>query len=95
MIQLLLPNEKLININLSGDEKELKDLISEIAGISPSQIKGIKDSNRNYYTLSSAISNSYFLKKNENIYYELILGKTIEKKNEQSKNISFFLYYKN
>ena len=73
MIQLILPNHKIIKINLSGDEKELKDLISEIAGISPSQIKGIKDSNYNYYTISSAIKNQHLLK-TKDIYYELILG---------------------
>ena len=95
MIKLLLPNNTFIKIQISGDENELKDLLSTVIDLSPSQIKGIKDSNGNYYTLSSAISNSHFLQKNENIYYELILGKTIEKKNEQSKNISFSLDYKN
>ena len=74
MIQLLLPNQKIIKINFGGDEKELKDLISEIAGISPSQIKGIKDSNQNYYTISSALKNDDILKQKD-IYYELILGK--------------------
>ena len=74
MIQLILPNHKIIKINLSGDEKELKDLISEIAGVSPSQIKGLKDSNYNYYTISSAIKNQHLLK-TKDIYYELILSK--------------------
>ena len=74
IIQLILPNQKIIKINLSGDEKELKELISEIAGISPSQIKGIKDSNYNYYTISSAIKNQHLLKTKE-VCYELVLGK--------------------
>ena len=65
MIQLILPNHKIIKINLSGDEKELKDLISEIAGVSPSQIKGIKDSNHNYYTISSALKNDDVLKQKD------------------------------
>lgn len=85
MIKLLLPNNTFIKIQISGDENELKDLLSTVIDLSPSQIKGIKDSNGNYYTLSSAISNSHFLQKNENIYYELILGKTIEKKMNNQK----------
>ena len=88
MIQLLLPNQKLININLSGDEKELKDLISEIAGVSPSQIKGIKDSNHNYYTISSALKNDDVLKQKD-VYYELILGKEKLKDSFSQKSHDF------
>ena len=80
MIKLLLPTNKFIKIQISGDENELKDLISTVINSTPSQIKGIKDSEGNYYTLSSAIRSSHLLQSNENIYYELILGKPIEKK---------------
>ena len=55
MIKLLLPSGKLINIQLGGDDNEFKDLISAITDLSPSQIKGIKDSDGNYYTISSAL----------------------------------------
>ncbi len=87
MIKLLLPTNKFIKIQISGDENELKDLLSTVIDSTPSQIKGIKDSEGNYYTLSSAIRNANLLQKNENIYYELILGKPQEKKIELPKNI--------
>ena len=87
MIKLLLPNHKFINIQISGDEKELKDLLSTMIESSPNKIKGIKDSEGNYFTLSSALNNFNILQKNDNIYYELILGK--DKMNERINNISF------
>ena len=86
MIKLLLPNNKFINIQISGDENELKDLLSTVIDVSPNQIKGIKDSEGNYFTLSSAIKNFNILQINDNIYYELILGK--DKKNETQNNLS-------
>ena len=86
MIKLLLPNNKFINIQISGDENELKDLLSTVIDVSPNQIKGIKDSEGNYFTLSSAIKNFNILQINDNIYYELILGK--DKKNERQNNLS-------
>ena len=95
MIKLLLPTNKFIKIQISGDENELKDLISTVINSTPSQIKGIKDSEGNYYTLSSAIRSSHLLQSNENIYYELILGKPIEKKNEPQKLISLSVNDKN
>ncbi len=67
MIKLLLPTNKFIKIQISGDENELKDLLSTVIDSTPSQIKGIKDSEGNYYTLSSAIRNANLLQKNENI----------------------------
>ena len=86
IIQLILPNKKIIKINISGDENELKELISEIAGINTSQIKGIKDSKGNYYTLSAAIKTDdiYYLKDN---YFELILGKENINKSPIKNNI--------
>ena len=75
IIQLLLPNKKLIKINISGDENELKELLSEISGLSPFQIKGLKDSNGNYYTLSSALKTDDIYKRSKDCYFELILGK--------------------
>lgn len=75
IIKLLLPSGKLINIQLGGDENELKDLISAITDLSPSQIKGIKDSQGNYYTISSAIKSIYMLPSLDDKYYELIWSK--------------------
>ena len=93
MIKLLLPTNKFIKIQISGDENELKDLLSTVIDSTPSQIKGIKDSEGNYYTLSSAIRSANLLQKNDNIYYELILGKPQqEKKLEIQKNM--LNYYK-
>ena len=93
IIQLLLPNKKLIKINISGDEYELRDLISEVAGINPLQIKGIKDSNGNYYTLSSALKTEDIYKGQKNNFYELILGKENNQisliKNNVNGNIIF------
>ena len=92
MIKLLLPTNKFIKIQISGDENELKDLLSTVIDSTPSQIKGIKDSEGNYYTLSSAIRSANLLQKNDNIYYELILGKPQEKKIELPKNILNYNY---
>ena len=95
IIQLLLPNKKLIKINISGDENELKELLSEISGLSPCQIKGLKDSNGNYYTLSSALKTDDIYKRSKDCYFELILGKenstktTLTKNNSETKNIIF------
>ena len=52
IIKLLLPNNKFINIQMAGDERELKELISTIIDLNPDQIKGIKDSYGNYFTIS-------------------------------------------
>ena len=93
IIQLILPNKIIIKINISGDEYELRNLISEIAGINPLQIKGIKDSNGNYYTLSSALKTEDIYKGQKNNFYELILGKENNQisliKNNVNGNIIF------
>ena len=93
IIQLILPNKIIIKINISGDEYELRNLISEIAGINPLQIKGIKDSNGNYYTLSSALKTDELNKGQKNNFYELILGKENNQisltKNNVNGNIIF------
>ena len=86
IIQLILPNKKLIKINISGDENELKELLSEISGLSPSQIKGLKDSNGNYYTLSSALKTEDIYNGSKNCYFELIFGKENSNKISPSKN---------
>ena len=86
MIKLLLPSGKLINIQLGGDESEFKDLISAITDLSPSQIKGIKDSDGNYYTISSALKSLVMIPTKIDQYYELIWSK--QKITSSSSNIN-------
>ena len=86
MIKLLLPSGKLINIQLGGDENEFKDLISAITDLSPSQIKGIKDSDGNYYTISSALKSLVMIPTKIDQYYELIWSK--QKITSSSSNIN-------
>lgn len=85
MIKLLLPSGNLINLHLGGEDKELKDLISTITEISPNQVKGIKDSKGNYYTISSAIK-SINIVNNSDDYFELIYSKQYMP--EHSKQLS-------
>ena len=89
IIKLLLPNNKFINIQMAGDETELKELISTIIDINPDQIKGIKDSYGNYFTISSALVTEIINQKDDN-YFELIYNKNISKANninEDKKNV--------
>ena len=58
IIKLISPiNDEYFTIELSGDENELKELIATIINVSPSDIKGLKDTFGNYYTFSCAIKN--------------------------------------
>lgn len=84
MIKLLLPSGKLINILLGGEENEFRDLISAITDLSPSQIKGIKDSDGNYYTISSALQSLIVFPTKMDQYYELIWSK--QKTSSSSSN---------
>ena len=89
IIKLLLPNNKFINIQMAGDETELKELISTIIDLNPDQIKGIKDSYGNYFTISSALVTEIINQKDDN-YFELIYSKNISKPknlNEDKKNV--------
>ena len=91
MIKLLLPNNNLINIQLSGEETELKELISTITDLSPSQIKGIKDSQGNYYTFSSAMKSLNVINNKQQNYFELIWSKS-SKHNTLSPIIPKYTY---
>jgi hypothetical protein len=73
IIKLITPNNDSVNIEISGNENELRDLISLIAGITPHDIKGIKDKYGNYYTLSFAINNYIINSEFSDVYY-LICG---------------------
>ena len=86
IIKLLLPNNKFINIQMAGDERELKELISTIIDLNPDQIKGIKDSYGNYFTISSALATDIINQKDDN-YFELIYSKNISKINNSNENV--------
>ena len=73
-IKLLLPSNQFIKVQISKDENKVREMLSKITNISPSQIKGIKDLKGNYYTLSSFIKNNNY-NSDSDIYYELILGR--------------------
>ena len=101
-IKILLPSNNFINVHINGNEEQVQETLSNISNISPEQIKGIKDSKGNYYTLSSFLKNINF-NTNTEIYYELILSKStnenkinnkkkdfnINKDNEELNNIVF------
>lgn len=57
IIQIVTPYKDLINVEISGIEKEVRELISILTKISPNDIKGLKDMYGNYYTLSFAVKN--------------------------------------
>ena len=59
-IKLLLPSNQFIKVQISKDENKVREVLSKITNISPSQIKGIKDLKGNYYTLSSFIKNNNY-----------------------------------
>ena len=87
-IKILLPSNNFINVQINGNEEEVKETLSKISNISPEQIKGIKDSKGNYYTLSSFLKNINF-NTNTEIYYELILSKSINKNDINNKKNKF------
>lgn len=57
IIQIVTPYKEVINVEISGIEKEVRELISILTKISPNDIKGLKDMFGNYYTLSFAVKN--------------------------------------
>ena len=87
-IKILLPSNNLINVQINGNEEQVKEIVSKISNISPEQIKGIKDSKGNYYTLSSFLKNNNY-NINTEIYYELILSKNINENNINNKTKDF------
>ena len=61
------------NLELTGNETEIKDLIGTILNIPITHIKGIKDIYNNYYTFSSALRNPT-LTRTYSPYYIIVLG---------------------
>jgi hypothetical protein len=57
IIKLVTPHGEVINVEMSTNERELKELLSLIAGVQPSEVKGIRDKFGNFYTISFAVNN--------------------------------------
>lgn len=92
IIKLITPYNESINVDISGDENQLLDLISMITGIPHNEIKGIKDCNGIYYTISAAVNNSNIICERSEVFY-LVCGYTqfpsrLVDKKIQSKNIN-------
>jgi len=70
LIKLISPiSDDVFTLELGGNENELRDLIATILNISPSSVKGIRDSYGNYYTLSSAINNTHLTSDYSSFYF--------------------------
>ena len=70
LIKLISPiSDDVFTLELGGNENELRDLIATILNISPSSVKGIRDSYGNYYTLSSAINNNHLTSDYSSFYF--------------------------
>lgn len=75
IIKIITPNNERISIEISGDENELRDLLSALIGVSPHDIKGIKDKYGNYFTLSFATKNQNINSDFSEIYYLICSSK--------------------
>ena len=70
LIKLISPiSDDVFTLELGGNENELRDLIATILNVSPSCVKGIRDSYGNYYTLSSAINNNHLTSDYSSFYF--------------------------
>ena len=57
-IKIIYPSSgEIFNIDASGNENELRELLGAIINVPAALIKGIRDNYNNYYTLSSAVKN--------------------------------------
>ena len=57
-IKIIYPSSgEIFNIDVSGNENELRELLGAIINVPAALIKGIRDNYNNYYTLSSAVKN--------------------------------------
>ena len=74
-IKIFIPPNQFINIQISENENIFISNLSKILNIKPYQIKGLKDSKGNYYTLSSFLKKENLQMDYSDIYFELILSK--------------------
>ena len=77
------------NIELKGSEGSLKELLGTILNISPNEIKGIRDTYNNYYTLSSALK-SKNINEYPNNYFSIITNNGINNKNNAFSDINAY-----
>ena len=69
IIKIVTPNNDIVNLEISGEESEIKELLSALTGISASEIKGLKDKYGNYFTMSFAVKSSSITSDFSEIYY--------------------------
>ena len=77
------------NIELKGSEGSLKELLGTILNISPNEIKGIRDTYNNYYTLSSALK-SKNINEYPNNYFSIITNNGINNNNNAFSDINTY-----
>ena len=77
------------NIELKGSEGSLKELLGTILNISPNEIKGIRDTYNNYYTLSSALK-SKNINEYPNNYFSIITNNGINNNNNTFSDINAY-----
>jgi hypothetical protein len=94
IIKIVSPNNEVFSVEISGNEAEIKDLISILAGVAISDIKGIKDKYGNYYTLSFAINNNIINSDFSDCYYLVCASRTnqFKMKNLQQGSTNPSLY---
>ena len=76
-------------IELKGSEESLKELLGTILNISPNEIKGIRDTYNNYYTLSSALK-SKNINEYPNNYFSIITNNGINNNNNAFSDINAY-----
>lgn len=69
IIKIILPNREVVRIEISGDENEIKELLSTIVGIPATDIKGIKDKYGNHFTISFVSRNNCINSEFSEFYY--------------------------
>ena len=85
LIKIVYPDSNdSFNLELTGNETEIKDLIATILNVPITHIKGIKDIYNNYYTFSSALRNPT-LTRNYSPYYTIVLGNSYTSSDTQTK----------
>jgi hypothetical protein len=77
------------NIELKGSEGSLKELLGTILNISPNEIKGIRDTYNNYYTLSRALK-SKNINEYPNNYFSIITNNGINNNNNAFSDINAY-----
>ncbi len=81
-IKIFIPPNQFIKIKISENENIFISKLSKILNIKPSQIKGLKDSKGNYFTLSSFLRKDNLERDYSDIYFEIILSKNIYNQNK-------------